>query len=363
MTTHHKKRQRLISSRFMLVLAVVLASFLAAFLGQVFITQLSLSPSLIPEPGIIVRSSQEQLVALRQAAQKVSENQKPAFVRLYQRGAAAQPISGWVVSSDGWIVYVAEPNIDDATVASVRLENGDVLDVQKRLFDPATDLRFVKIERDRLQPVSIAQEFVGQPFEPLMTVSQEMLFAPATFSGVGLASATHMHADRVERLPRVVVASGAGQAVYNTKGEIAGLVTRPEERSNAVVPMIPAEELRKVLNMVLRSSAIERVSLGISYVDLAHTTLLLPDAMPSTGAWLSSASSGIDVLPGGSAAAKAGLRLNDIITAVDGVPVSDRHGISDVIAQAKPGSSIELTVLRRDTPLTISVPLAAVASR
>jgi S1-C subfamily serine protease len=64
------------------------------------------------------------------------------------------------------------------------------------------------------------------------------------------------------------------------------------------------------------------------------------------------------VLPG-SAAAKAGLRARDIITAVDGQNLSDTYPLQQIISDHSPGQTVTLTVWRSGTTLTLKVKLSA----
>ena len=66
----------------------------------------------------------------------------------------------------------------------------------------------------------------------------------------------------------------------------------------------------------------------------------------------------------GAAAAKAGLAVGDIITAVDGTPVeasqpSDSDLFATMIRQYRIGSTVELTLIRNGTPAKTSVVLEA----
>jgi S1-C subfamily serine protease len=49
----------------------------------------------------------------------------------------------------------------------------------------------------------------------------------------------------------------------------------------------------------------------------------------------------------GTAAEKAGLATNDVITEIDGIAVTDFQGLTREIAKVKPGDSISLKVLRQ----------------
>ena len=58
-----------------------------------------------------------------------------------------------------------------------------------------------------------------------------------------------------------------------------------------------------------------------------------------------------------SPAAKAGLQVGDVVTAVDGEPVDTEHTLRDRVGAHAPNDSIELTVLRGGETLNIDVTL------
>ncbi len=60
-----------------------------------------------------------------------------------------------------------------------------------------------------------------------------------------------------------------------------------------------------------------------------------------------------------SPAEKAGLQVNDVITAVDNTKIDANHSLADLIGAHKPGDKVALTVTRGNQTLTINVELGA----
>jgi len=354
MTAHHHKH-RFITSRFVLVMAVVIASFLAAFLGQVLITQLSLSPSVLPQPGIIVRSSAPDATALRARAESIINREGSSFVTLFE---AKDPLSstqdGWVMSSDGWIVYLNQP---DFTPTLVRLDSGATETIIETIVDPASALRFVKINQDRLTPVTLAQQAALEPLDTLLSFTNNGLYSTTQVVGsTSQLSTTVLSSDRLSHTPQVIAATVIGSALYNNNNDFVGLALI--EKGESVNAVIPAEYIRSRLLEVLRSGNIEAAGMQALYIDLGvYPTSAVTE---TAGAWIPTQTySPQPVLPVSGAAYKAGLRIGDVITAVDGVPLSDRFTLSESVLRAHAGDSLELTVSRRGTPLTITVDLQA----
>ena len=124
--------------------------------------------------------------------------------------------------------------------------------------------------------------------------------------------------------------------------------------------MISVLEIRAVLDQLLRKSKIERPILGISYVDLAHTPQLGSVAGGVTsGALITSLAINTTgpVLNTQNPAVLAGLRLNDIVVSINSDIVNDHVSLSEYLLKLDPGDKVELGVLRRGEPITITATL------
>jgi hypothetical protein len=64
----------------------------------------------------------------------------------------------------------------------------------------------------------------------------------------------------------------------------------------------------------------------------------------------------IDVEASG-AAEKAGLKIDDVITAVGGVTIDDNHPLADLVKAHKPGESLAFSVLRGNQTVSVTVQL------
>ena len=61
----------------------------------------------------------------------------------------------------------------------------------------------------------------------------------------------------------------------------------------------------------------------------------------------------------GSPAAQAGVRVNDVITALNGTPIARANDVKAAMAHLAPGSTAELQILREGQPLTVTVNVVA----
>jgi serine protease Do len=56
-------------------------------------------------------------------------------------------------------------------------------------------------------------------------------------------------------------------------------------------------------------------------------------------------------------AADARIKEGDVITAIEGIPIESPRDLSDTITERDPGEVVEIEILRKDGPTTVSAEL------
>ena len=119
---------------------------------------------------------------------------------------------------------------------------------------------------------------------------------------------------------------------------------------------IPVSTARQVLDGIVRDGQVTRGWIGVEPQDLnaelAETFNIKPAALKAGGVIITG------VLQSGPAA-QAGIRPGDVITAVNGKPVTNVSQLLTAVAALRPGTAAPLTVLRggdaSDIPVTPGV--------
>jgi putative serine protease PepD len=104
---------------------------------------------------------------------------------------------------------------------------------------------------------------------------------------------------------------------------------------------IPSDLVASELNALEAGQKVQHPSLGVSTADPTGAT---------QGAVVA------QVVSGGAASA-AGVRANDIVTAIDGTKVTGSSQLVGAIATHKPGDKVKLTIKRGSQTLTLDVTL------
>jgi serine protease Do len=361
MILRHSKKTFL-SSRVLLILLIIFAAFLAAFLGQVAINLLTVSPSLLPEQRLIIRQSQDVYALLHNLAQNIEARESDGFVQLYTQqidNVAAPVAQGVIITNDGWMLTVASP--DSARWQWARLESGELLPITKIIQDPATPLLFVKTEGANLQPVTLADRLGTETWGPKLTLGYARETSIVLLNEPVSLKTGYVSSDQLNRFYQVSGGT-AGQALYSEKGEIIGLLAQGQ---NGLF-MIDVQQIRLAMDQVLRSGLIRRPSLGVQYIDLASRAFsetINPGV--NAGALLTNAVQATQptALPMSGLAYKSGLRMQDVIVSVNGTPVNHTRGLSDLVLAAKPGDTVELGVLRSAKTVKLDVALGESVSK
>ena len=151
----------------------------------------------------------------------------------------------------------------------------------------------------------------------------------------------------------------SGGALVDSVAQVIGINTAVAGNAQGIGFAIPIDIAKPIMQQALAGETLSRPYVGIRYqpIDVATAN---QDHLPiDYGAWISPASSAggaAGVTPGGPAD-KAGLKENDIITAVDGQRVDADHDLNNILLRYKPGDVVHLTVLRSGHTLTVPITL------
>jgi 2-alkenal reductase len=159
----------------------------------------------------------------------------------------------------------------------------------------------------------------------------------------------------------------SGGPLVNLSGEVVGintLVVRGDEFSSTAAPVeglgfsVPSSTFRRIADELIANGEVKYPYIGISYVMLDAEIAADQNLPVESGAWVSSSNGQRSAVVSGSPADKAGLRENDIITAINGTSLAEGNSLRQVLSQFKPGDKVTLTVLRNGKDISIELTLA-----
>lgn len=137
----------------------------------------------------------------------------------------------------------------------------------------------------------------------------------------------------------------SGGPLLNIHGELIGINTAIYGRAEGIGFAIPVNTAKRIVNDLLAYGEVRPPWLGISVQDLT------PPIAEHMGYGAGGGVIIADVVPG-SPADVSGIRTGDILTAIDDRKIKTREAYKRILSLYTAGSTLRLSVFRRDTTLT-----------
>lgn len=364
------------------------------------------SPSAVSsssQPGTVIVNNQEDVNAITAAALKAS----PSVVTISaSSGGAGGTGSGIVLDGDGHILtntHVVTLDGQSANAAlEVRTSTGKVLKASLVGTDPLSDLAVIKVDdASGLTPATLGDSgklnvgdtaiAIGSPLGLTGTVTDGIVstlnrtisvassaapkegdesqddeggfqFAPPN-GGQGQSTADQGSISiNVIQTDAAINPGNSGGALVNTSGEVIGvnvaIASAGSDSSSSssgnigVGFSIPINHAKRVAQEIIDTGKASHGQLGVSVRD------------KSSGS-SSSFSVGADVatVEPNSAAAKAGIRVGDVVTKFNDLVISEPNQLTAAVREQAGGSTVKLTVLRNGQEQTLDVTLGTAADQ
>jgi serine protease Do len=266
--------------------------------------------------------------------------------------------SGVIVSADGLILtnnHVAEAGDE----IMVRIgEHGHEYKAKVVGNDPSSDLALLRIDAKNLPVLTFADSqqvrvgdlvlAVGSPFGLTNTVTMGIVSALGR-GGMGITD----YEDFIQT-DASINPGNSGGALVDAQGRLVGINTAIYSRSGGnqgIGFAVPSNLAHTVMDSLLKYGKVTRGYLGTRVQDLT------PDLAEQFKAPADQEGALIAEATPGGAAAKAGLKNGDIITAINGKPISDPHALRLTIGGMNPGDKVNVTYLRDGQSRTMDVTL------
>jgi S1-C subfamily serine protease len=160
----------------------------------------------------------------------------------------------------------------------------------------------------------------------------------------------------LSRPTRPSIPGNSGGPLVNLQGQVVGINTlvaglaEPGVQAQGIGFAISIATAGPIADQLVQTGQIDHPFIGIQYVPLNPALAARLGVQAQDGMVVG------QVVPGSPAAA-AGVRQQDIITAVDAQPLQGESALAEAINGHKPGDTITLTVLRGRQQLSVQVKL------
>ncbi|MEL6615102.1 MAG: trypsin-like peptidase domain-containing protein [Bacteroidota bacterium] len=257
--------------------------------------------------------------------------------------------SGVFVRTDGFIV-TNNHVVEDASELIVQLFDGREFEAEVVGADPFSDLAVLKVDGDDFPSVPFGESdevrvgqwvlAIGSPLNPDLsnTVTSGIISSLGRYSGGNNSISNYIQTDAA------VNPGNSGGPLVNLRGEIVGINSAIATRTgtfNGISFAIPVDIVRNTAEQLIESGDVERGFLGISFGAPSASLARAAGVGPGAAQVREMSEDGQGRRPAG----EAGVEVDDLITAIDGVTLRDNRQIVSLIANKRPGDRVDLTIV------------------
>ena len=375
-----KKNNNSKSSIFLVIILILLFGFFAGVAGELWVNGFLISEvSLHSFDDLTKRlddltaeknkSLKELLNEQDFSINKVIEQISPTVVKFYPSKKSDATLSavyldneslglGFVFTSDGWLVTTKSVLGDLKKNYSAGVDE-QFFAVEKIIVDPLTETVFVKINATNLpvadfntrkslnfgQTVMVAQASAGVTRATI----DDLYYAPQVKNADLIRSSESFY--RYILINGEYSANALGSPVFDLEGRVIGVLIGVDGR------VLPVDYFSPVMKAAVQKSEVSRNYLGVNFLDLE----LAPNfvSKQTSGALLYSDALHLAVTSG-SPAETAGLRGGDIIVKVEDDEINKFYTLPESLQDYLAGQAINLTVIRGEQEVVVSVTLAQI---
>jgi serine protease Do len=271
--------------------------------------------------------------------------------------------SGVIVTTDGYIL-TNNHVVDGADEITVELTDDRTLSAKLVGSDKASDLALLKVTAPDLHPIAIGNSenvkvgdvvlAVGNPLGVGQTVTMGIISAKGRSTG-GAGDGGY---EDFLQTDAAINHGNSGGALVNTRGELVGINSQILSNSDGNIGIgfaIPANMARNVMEQLRTKGKVTRAQLGVTVQGITPEMAENLGLKQATGAIVSSVTAG-------SAAEKAGVKRGDVIESFNALPVHDTNTLRNRVAEAGPGSTADVVILRDGNEKKLTVKLDEASS-
>jgi putative serine protease PepD len=260
--------------------------------------------------------------------------------------------SGLILRSDGTIVtnnHVVAAAANGARRISVRFFDGSTAAAKIVGRDPATDLAVIKATNvTGKAPATLGSMSTVHVGDTVLAIGSPLGLDGSVSSGivsalhrlVALGAGGALVGDTIQT-DAAINPGNSGGPLVDDRGRVIGINSAIASQGSGVGFAIPVDEVSSVAHQLIEGQTPKHALLGVGISD-----------DPDGGAV-------INELTAGASAARAGLKVGDIITGVDKSAVPDGSTLSSLIRSHRPGDKVTVRYLRGTGAHTTVVTLSA----
>jgi S1-C subfamily serine protease len=319
-----------------------------------------------------------------------SDGQGVAFIEAEHQGEGSPPLSpfgepeGGTATGSGFVIdtegHVLTNNhvVEGAGRIQVKLGSSEATHSAEVVgTDPATDIALLKVDApaDQLHPLALGDSSQVQVGDPVVAIGNPFGLDRTVTSGIVSALQRQIQAPNGFSISHVIQTDAAinpgnsGGPLIDAAGNVIGINSQIQTGGGGgnvgIGFAIPIDTAREVVEQLKADGKVEHAFLGISGGTITPELARAVNLPVNRGVLVAEVVKGgpadeAGIEGGDTEATIEGARLDlggDIITEANGTAVSSMDDVINVVNSAKPGDTLELTVLRGGETKTVTVTL------
>jgi serine protease Do len=262
--------------------------------------------------------------------------------------------SGFFISASGYIV-TNNHVVEHADTISVHAADGKVLKARLIGRDPATDLAVIKVDGASFPFVSFEESAKPRVGDWVVAIGNPFGLGGTATAGIVSALDRENVADSslidYLQIDAPINKGNSGGPTFNVEGRVVGVNTAIFSPSGGSVGIgfdIPGDVAKSIATQLISYGKVDHGFIG------ATIQQITPDLAESLGRDDTHGALVAGLAPGGPSE-RGGLRVGDVVQAVNGHAVTSASDLTRQVAFAHPGDTLHLTVLRDGRPASIDL--------
>ena len=260
--------------------------------------------------------------------------------------------SGVILTEDGYIV-TNNHVVGEADEITVKLNDNREFSARIIGTDKDTDLALIKVETQGLPPIKVANSDDLKLGEWVLAIGNPFSLTSTVTAGIVSAKARSLFArpgsiESFIQTDAAINPGNSGGALVNARGELVGINAMLYSQTGVYSGYgfaIPTSIMNRVVEDLRKYGTVQRALLGISgqdvstYIDAQKEKGKDVDLGTVNGIYVAEVSAD-------GAAANAGLKAGDVVTAIDGKKIEKFGELQELLASHRPGDKVKLTYIR-----------------
>jgi S1-C subfamily serine protease len=347
------------------VVGALVGSAVTVLLAPHFIKVTPSGSTVVAPLGQINNTLTEESAVINVAAQagsavveiKTTISSPDQFVQQEEQGIG----SGFIVRSDGYIVTNNHVVENSKQLQVILRDQGKPYDARVIGTSPDDDVAVIKIDAQNLPTLNWGDSnalkvgqlaiAIGSPLGQQNSVTKGVVSAlhrsiqvPDPLSGNTEDILNAIQTDAT------INPGNSGGPLLNSAGQVIGInfALEQAQAGPGLGFALDGDSAHQIADELITTGHVNRPFLGVSYQQLDETAAAANNLV--VGALVTGVTAG-------SPAARAGIRVHDVITQVNGQAIDDTHPLRDVLRAYAPGTRVSIVIYRNGGRQTLQATL------